>query len=176
MRHFFLRLVMPITRLIGKIAKPLPTMSADFLYYIMDKVQPGDVLLSGASLNLSNLFIPGKFTHAAMFCGDCIVEAIGDGVVKSDFTEWIMQHDCVALLRFKKGDNTRGEKLSKIAKEQIGKGYDFLFEKDLERFYCSELVCYCYEQIYGEGVLGEFDLIEPMDLYNNSDFEVIAEC
>lgn len=179
MRRFFLQIIKPVTWFIGKVAKPLPEMHSSFLWRIMNKIEPGDILLCQAGYNLSNVFIRGKFTHAAIWCGDVIVEAIGDGVVTADLTEWIMHHDHVVILRHKNLTPEQRANAAKVAKEQLGKPYDFTFENSDEAFYCSELVRYSYETaLLTRGVLGDYgNDVEPIEYYQNRDvFEVIDEC
>ncbi|MCE9525252.1 MAG: hypothetical protein K8R36_04275, partial [Planctomycetales bacterium] len=55
-------------RIKNPVARPL-TFSEEQQRRIRDALQPGDVLLTYTEGNASNLFIPGKFKHAATFVG-----------------------------------------------------------------------------------------------------------
>jgi uncharacterized protein YycO len=102
---------------------------------------PGDVLLSRECWHFTNYFIPGFWGHAALCCGDYIVEAVGSGVRAVERAEWILKKDYVLVLR--PTFTIDGLLVSLRAESQLLKPYDYEFSSGVDAWYCSELVWYC---------------------------------
>ena len=116
---------------------------------------PGDVLLGRTFGELTNLFIPGKYKHAALFaCGvsdyPYAIEAIGTGVQKSDLIDFMLKRDIVGIYRMKGIDYKQSVDIVELAKKYIGFPYDYEFRSDNKAFYCSEFVYSCYKETIGE--------------------------
>ncbi len=105
-----------------------------------------------------------KSGHTGLYIGDLrIIHAVLDGVVETDSKNFISVDEAnegVVYLGAKLPVNyddvtewseDRKEQLVVIAKEQVGKGYDILFQKqtgpDSGDFTCVGLVEYVYEQV-----------------------------
>ena len=181
-RRWLLHAMVPVTKLIGLIQKPEPKMSGEFAENALKFLQDGDVLLSHNELNLTNLFIPGFWKHAAIYRQKYVVEAIGHGVVNTHVLKWILQHDNVIILRPKFASAEHRRIAADIAQMQTGKQYDFELSPGIQSFYCSELVFWSYQRAMNgtspftmRKTLG-VDTVVPTDFSNAKDkFEVIAE-
>ena len=114
--------------------------------HILGLLKKGDILLRRYDRYLSGLVIPGFYTHAALYSGDGrIVHAVTKGVCEEDILTFL-RADYVAVLRHPGLRKYRTDGIIDRARNQIGKGYDFLFETgDDDRFYCTELIKYAYE-------------------------------
>ena len=146
-RRLILHVAVPLTRMIGLVQKPEPKMSCEFALDILDKLEDGDVLLSHNEWNLSNLFIPGFWKHAAMFRKNKIIEAVGRGVVNDmHILKWLMNHDNVAVLRPVFANKDERNLAADIANVQAGKPYDFELSPGVQASYCSELIFWSYQR------------------------------
>lgn len=117
-------------------------------YYEARKlIQPGDILLRGYNQYLDGYFIPGTYSHAAIYIGEeKIIHAMTPDVQYTDLVTF-MRCDRIAIVR----PNIPTKKAIKTAKKALGTpyDYDFIFEDDSveKRFFsCSELVYYCYKE------------------------------
>lgn len=171
MKKLFFKLVMPISKLFGKITAPWIVKRVNYTDYnsIFMMHQQGDVLLSYTKGHLTNLFIAGEFKHAAMVCDGCVIEAIGEGVVKTALFDFLRTKDRVALLRPNFCTAFESMSAAEIAKQFIGYQYDYLFEAGNKQFYCSELWIYCYNLIIGNRnpFKAEYEkrMVEPNDFF-----------
>lgn len=152
MRNWLLKLVYGIGRWVGRQHAPFShklVTVADY-HAALEIIQPGDVLLSYIRGELSNLFIPGEWKHAAIFYGDIegrptIVEAIGIGVVEKDLLVFMLRKDLVGIFRPKFADTRTKLIAAANARSAVGLPYDYEFKGDNKAFYCSELVCSAYD-------------------------------
>lgn len=108
--------------------------------------QPGDVLLTRTRGEVSNVFIPGFWSHVALVKDKhSVIEAITSGVQQTDLAEFCFRRDYIQLLQPQFNKATRG--LSAVfAESAVGKEYDYRFQGDTEAFYCSELVFWSYAE------------------------------
>ena len=120
-------------------------------------IKPGMCLVSRKRMEATNLFIPGRYTHACIVSADptIVIEAIGVGVVRTTIEGFLLSHDeVVAFEPIFANDRLRS--LAAIwAENQVGKQYDFLFNDDEGRtgdsaFFCSELVYKAYSESEGD--------------------------
>jgi len=135
-----LHITKPLTIAVAKLSI-VRKMGDKHLADLNNVLQYGDVLLSRRNWEISNLLIPGKYTHAALFVGhDLVVETITSGTGEKSLPMFLFTKDQVAVMRPKfveSGDKTR---IAELAQMYVGKPYDFYFDKSEEAFYCSELI------------------------------------
>jgi uncharacterized protein YycO len=151
-RAFLLRLAYPVNYWFGKLHWPFThkkTWDApnDHLRDAYDTrgTKPGCVLLSHTRGSFTNLLIPGYWTHAAIVGPDGhVIEAIGDGVVETEISKFILSKDRVCILTPKFCSTARMGKAAVYAKNQLGRKYDYEFRGNNQAFYCAELVGYAY--------------------------------
>lgn len=149
LRLAVLRFLVPISKGIGRLHAPFThkRVNGPDVFSIQEKLVPGYVLLSFIRGELSNLFIPGEFTHAAMVIDDrFVIEAVGGGVRMNDIISFMTSKDRVVLLRPLFADDEQRKKAVGLAQTTIGAPYDYLFEGGNRAFYCSELIQWCYER------------------------------
>jgi hypothetical protein len=105
-------------------------------------LQTGQVILSRADGNFTNLLIPGFWTHVGMVTeNNTVIEAVTHGVREVDLYTFFLGKDHVCLLDC--NYLTPSEKLtaSRWACKQAGKPYDFgMALGGMASFFCSELV------------------------------------
>lgn len=151
-RRWLLRLSIPITKFLGKLHAPFSHTLTSFhdVEEAKKVVKPGMVLLSRSRGEFSNLFIPGFFTHAAIYCGNNdVIEAVGEGVRLTNLFDFVYHHDYVAILDPLFIDRTQKEQAANFAYDIIGCEYDYLFEPSNKAFYCSEAVLYVIQKASG---------------------------
>jgi len=145
---------------------------------MIDKLQPGDVLITRHNTAFTNLFIPGFWPHAALYVGTveeresmgieiqddtatkwvgktCILEALKDGVRFRPITETLAVDNFVVLRpNLSVADIKTG--IERVVRHE-GKLYNFDFDFfSSERLVCSEVV---YRAFDGLGKLS-FPLTE----------------
>ncbi|RLJ02999.1 MAG: hypothetical protein DRP08_04040 [Candidatus Aenigmatarchaeota archaeon] len=134
---------------------------------VLKKVLPGDIILRRYNNYLGSVMVKGHFSHAAVYVGDDkIVHMLGDGITWEDILVF-MHCDDIAIMR-------PSPELAAIgvenAYEQLAKGvkYDFDFDTSCEeKFYCTEFVDYCYNNvisIYEEGYVLPDDFLDSEKL------------
>lgn len=183
LRRFLLTICLPFSRLIGKLRlAPRERLITFDDYNELEKlIQPGDVLLSRMRGECSNLFIPGFWTHAALYCGEhMLVEAIGKGTIETGLLHFTLTKDYVAVVRpkFPPFDTERGQAVQvaiNIARSAVGSEYDYYFEPSFKAFYCSELVANCLNMlgtfkgewlVFTEKTTLGMLTVTPQDFYN----------
>lgn len=160
-RFYTLKVAYPVLKLAGQIGKPEPLVTAEFYYEVVDKIQPGDILLSKENYRLTNLFIPGFWSHAAIAIDDkYVMEAVGKGVVKTPLVKWILSKDHVMILRFKNVPSQIRAAAGIEAAKHEHEPYDYGFSSGNQAWYCAELVWYAYEQVMKPN--NPFELRETM--------------
>lgn len=130
-------------------------------------IKPGDILLRRYDGSILSWFIPGRFSHSAIYIGDCtVIHALGDGVQKQDIIDFL-RCDGYAVLRCNKTDAEElANEACKIAVSYLGYDYDYDFDicedydnkdevqKRTASVYCHELTRSCYPHL-------NIPLIEP---------------
>lgn len=119
---------------------------------ILGLLQPGDILLRRYDRYLSRWFIPGFYKHAAIASSqNSIVHATTYGIFEEDILTFA-RADEVAILRIKDLKPGEAQAAVDLAREQVGKPYDFLFKnkKKDKRFCCTTLVAYSYVDRFPE--------------------------
>ena len=152
MPRFIFRLIKPLSVLFGKITAPWVTKAVDSKDYnaIATHMRDGDILLSMTKGHLTNLFIKGTFKHAAIIYDMSVIEAIGEGVVRTDLFDFLRTKDKICLLRPKFMTADQQHFAALMAAREIGHNYDYLFANSNSEFYCSELVIFAINRAIGK--------------------------
>jgi len=130
-----------------KIGKPEPLVTYDEIMKAYLLIEPGDCILTRENYRLTNLFIPGHWSHAAMYVGNYdIVEAIGTGVRKVNLFEMLLKKDEFVILRPSWLQRGEREFAAMEAKSYVGIDYDYYFDTN-KALYCSELVYQAYKEV-----------------------------
>lgn len=146
-RRVLLRASIPLQKWLQKIHRPEFKIHDQFYFDLKSKIRNGDVLLSREDWHLTNPMIPGYWKHAAIYTNGWVIEAIGEGVVKTSFERWCFSKDYIACYRPKFLDQVECSQAGILAAQQVGKPYDFEFAEGGKAFYCSELVYWAYSEI-----------------------------
>lgn len=156
-------------------------MTQELVDMIQDLVRPGDIILSYEAQRFTSMFIKGNYDHASISTNKAtIMEAVGDmfvhnyaddgmtnmgGVREVPLEEWLYKKDHVAIVRVKFNEENRlaaGE----FSRSFAGLGYDYAFDINNKKVYCSELILLTYRKIvpqFLEEIDGE---ILPIDYMN----------
>jgi len=113
-------------------------------YQWRDQIEVGDVLLTKQKYELTNFFNPADFKHSAIYVGGAdikyVVEATGDGVIRTDLVTFLTSKDEVLIFRPTFLQQDRLRMVATNALRKIGQGYDYMFEDGNGYYYCFELV------------------------------------
>lgn len=111
-------------------------------------IKPGDILLRGYSDYLDGLFIPGDYSHGALYVGDNqIIHAISDGVQYQNLIDF-MRCDRIMVFRPNCSEEVISNAIQfcKNCVENKAK-YDFDFKDGNDAYYCFELVVSAYKSL-----------------------------
>jgi len=122
-------------------------------YEVRDRIQPGDILLRGYDQYLDGYFVPGKYSHAAMYIGgpdEAIIHAMTPHVQYTDLATF-MRCDRIAVIRPNVGKKYVQTAIERcISLVGVPYDYEFVFEeednKTNRQFSCSELIYYSYQK------------------------------
>lgn len=151
LRKALLELSLPLQRFLQIFTLPERAGCASWVREIEQDLLPGDIFVCRTKYHLTNLFIPGFYSHAAMYIGNGkFIEAVTAGVVETDIIDWVLNKDFIAHTRPLYVSVQERENAVKVAKTLLGKSYDFMFEYDPsgdknKAFYCSEIPYFCYQ-------------------------------
>lgn len=130
-------------------------------------LEPGDVVVRKYKTYLSSYFIPGRFSHSGLYCGETVhdgvaigyvTHSVGTGVQMQDIMDFFMDCDEFAVLRPNCDEETK-RKACEIARSYIGTQYDYNFDicesydnedevqKRTKSVYCHELTRSCYPHL-----------------------------
>jgi hypothetical protein len=177
LRSVILHYSLPLQYLISKVTMPERRAVAKWVRQIEKVALPGDILLTHENWHLSNVSIPGFYSHAAFLVAqDRVVEALPQGVVETDLIDFIMKKDFVAVVRPVGVTPEECRAGVRDALTLVGRPYDFMFayspdEKSNRAFYCSEIPYFCFrsskwaKSFTPRVVLGELT-IAPQDYYD----------
>ncbi|MHA1231968.1 MAG: YiiX/YebB-like N1pC/P60 family cysteine hydrolase [Candidatus Helarchaeota archaeon] len=146
---------------------------------ILDIIKEGDILLAKWNGYLSGYFIPGFWSHAAIYVGNRrVVESVGKGVQNIHLFSFL-RTDNVCILRVKDEYSNLTKKACLAAEYAANQKleYDYEFLDSNKKFYCSELVNYCYHNLFKDDykkVLG-INSISPDGIYNSDRTNLIIE-
>ncbi len=157
--HFSGRMARTLTH--SPLASPTE-FTRDQIDLMKTLIQPGDIILTYTSGNLSNLFLPGVFKHGIVYVGNdlqrdtleirhnwkdvprrqTLIEAVGKGVVWNDLDAIVGDKITrMAVLRPRLSSEERLAYLQGVY-DYLGRPYDLRFD-----FTCSKRLC-CTELIY----------------------------
>lgn len=113
---------------------------------IINTVQPGDVLLRRYDSYLGTFFIPGYFSHAAIYEGrDNVLHMMGDGIVSEDILTFMRCDDIRILRSTDSEEEIKYAVINAMLSYNFGVEYDFNFDADCpKKFYCTEFVDNCF--------------------------------
>lgn len=131
---------------------PYP-IKAKHLEIIHPQLQRGDIILTRRNGYVSNYFIPGYWTHSALYIGTsgkkyikndhAVIEALSEGITCRSLKEslqvdaFIILRPCITKIKIDKAINN--------AFDHIGKPYDFDFDfNTLDKVSCTELIYLSY--------------------------------
>jgi uncharacterized protein YycO len=103
-------------------------------------------LVSLKRLYLTNIAIPGYWSHAALVCdGDTVLEAVGrHGVRQVDYRQWMLDKDYVACMNPRWVDGLQKADAVTWGRWRLGEPYDMAFKPGNNAWYCSEYVYHAY--------------------------------
>jgi len=127
---------------------------------VLDIIQPGDILLRKYKYYITNWFIPGYFSHAAIYVGDNnIIHMLGDGIKKEDILTFTRCDD-ISILRMPAIIESDIKEILDEANKLYDKDvdYDYSFSSTNEKFYCSELIDKIYNGrvVYNNKISDDF--------------------
>ena len=157
LRRWTLETLLPLTKFINKIHVPATRdVTLSQAQEAEGLVLPGDVLIVYAAGYATNLIIPGRYKHAAMYVGvvngnKVVIEALGSGVRFTPLMAFLTAKDRVLMARAKFCDAAMAEQAVVYAKGLIGLPYDYLIEYNADSrvnktFYCSEIPWWSYSR------------------------------
>ncbi len=117
------------------------------LFRVRLKLRKGDIILAGNLRQTSSLLISGSVTHSAVYVKHRrFIHAIASGVEYTSLDHIYHTYDTLAILRLPKISNRRRiiRTAIKYAKSQLGKPYDFEFNKSESAYFCTKLVNDCF--------------------------------
>ena len=167
LRSMILDMAYPILKKVGKVHMPYSRklITGDDYYRLKERMISGHILVSFTRGELTNVLIPGGWSHIAMYVGkDRVIEAVGKGVVETSLVDFVMTKDYVACVSPTFCTPWKMIEAAELAETQIGKPYDYGFDWQIgnqEAFYCAEFPYWCYSKVVPKAEMG-FRLKEVM--------------
>jgi len=172
LRLSILNFVTPISKWIAKVHVPFThkRINAKLAIEALQIMRPGSVLISKAFGELANIFIPGDFSHAAIYNGSFIIEAKTIGVSRTNVFDFMLTKDDVIILEPLFCNEFDMTNAAKKCSDMVGKPYDFNFDPSTKAFYCSELVSYGYSDFpqWNKRTSFGVETVIPDDFYRSS--------
>ena len=137
---------------------------------------PSAVILTRTKWCFTNLFIRGKYKHAAIIVNDglSVLEATTHGSRITDMEKFLSTKSSYKILRMAGMSQHEKDVVKQIHSEYVGRPYDWLFFWEDASLYCSELVAMIYNRVRPDFYTLTDRIIEPVELLN-ADIEVIYE-
>ena len=148
---------------------------------ILEVIKPGDVLLRGYDMYADGKFVPGDYSHGAVYIGDnTVIHAIAEGVQEINIVSFCMC-DRICILRPRSGIKQAIAKAKKFVKDSIP--YDFAFKRNSSALYCFELCAECYPKldVKLKNASAFFGLLQKKNVYlaqsftESKDFKTVFE-
>ena len=137
---------------------------------ILNKIEPGDILLRRFDGYLNTICTPGFWGHAAIYIGkDIVIHSVKEGVIQEDILEF-SRCDSLAILRYigeKSVINDAIELAYQFEKQKFEYDYDLV--RGNNKVYCTELVDSCYNGLFVdkyEKILGN-EVLTPDNIFNS---------
>jgi uncharacterized protein YycO len=178
LRNLLLTWSIPVQKLLQKCKPPEPQTTYEDAAQVLSLMRPGDILLSREAWHLTNAFIPGYWSHAAIFGGENeVVEAVAPCVRRQHFFDWVLRKHSWCVLRPRTmTEKVKGEVAFAYAWKVLKSGYDYYFADTNDYFYCSEMVWNAWSE--GSPLFSRGHTITPQDFYEaakRNEFEIIHE-
>ena len=179
-RRIILRLMMPIARRFADKTGSRLHFPDDFYMRFIQLVKPGDVILTRTDKSLTNILIPGKYKHAAMYVHPEFVEASYPSVRLIGLANMLQKSNHICVVRPRGFNQLQVNDAINNMRNLVGLPYDFMFEPGEKAFYCSEAITYSYQMANKEfsfvkrSILG-VDTVIPDDFRTAGQFKIILE-
>ena len=155
-------------------------VKGDEVRNILDTLLPGDILLRRYDGYLNTLFTPGFWGHAAIAIDNTfIIHSVSKGVVKEDILEF-SRTDSLCILRlnymnYSSYIHTAIDRANDLANRRIA--YDYDFDSKNDKFYCTEMVDYCYGGIFKDEYVDVLTnrVLTPDHIYDSEHTKTILE-
>lgn len=121
------------------------SMTGEKILQVRNILKPGDILLRGYSMYLDGMFVPGDYSHGAIYAGnDIVVHAVAEGVSKINVVDFC-ECDRICVLRPISGQRKAVKKALEFVENDTP--YDFGFKRGTSALYCFELCAECYPDL-----------------------------
>ena len=148
---------------------------------ILNRLEPGDILIRSFKGYLDEMFIPGEWSHAGLYVGDnTAIHIMGEGIIQEDILDFF-RCDSIAIMRLKdrQDKNNILKRAIKLAWKFVDENttYDFDFTQGNSKLYCSELVDSCYDGLFKNDYKQILDrkILSPNDVYMSDNVINIIE-
>jgi uncharacterized protein YycO len=122
-------------------------LKGDKIREILNTIQPGDILLRRFDSYLNTILTPGFWGHAGLYIGNnSIIHSIGKGVIEEDILNFC-RTDSLAVLNANVIFKVKNNAIKNIKKLK-GSKYDFKFNSNDDKYYCTELIDVVYNGIF----------------------------
>lgn len=157
-RHFLLDVSVPITKWIGHVHAPFThkRMALRHFCALKECLIPGDVLMSRTDGELTNVFIPGFWSHGAVYVGDSqVVEVTGEGISNPPvpLMYFVLTKDYVRACRPLFANRDQMQAAADWCRAQAAAlprvPYDYDFASGNRALYCFELSYVAYQAATG---------------------------
>ena len=135
------------------------------------------IILTRTKWCLTNLFIRGKYKHAAIINSDCthVVEAVTHGVRKTNLTKFLSSKHNYLVIKPYRMTIREANIIEATMYQYIGRPYDWLFFWETDSFYCSELVATIFNTIRPNFFNTSDRILQPSELLAANIEEVLCK-
>ncbi len=132
--QFIRNLIEPVfarlAKWVSSIRRPPTLINDDHVRDLRSKLVNGDVIASALKYELSNVFMPGFYSHVGIYLDGVVYEVVTSGVRISTLENFCFKKDGLALLRLQGPDWTPEQikTMKDFCDRQVGEPYDFRFE------------------------------------------------
>ncbi len=148
LKKLFIPIFAKAAQWVSKIHRPATIINDSHVAALKAVLKDGDVIASATKYELSNIFLPGFYGHAALYLNGMIYEAVTTGVRVSTLEHFCFKKDGLILLRLHGPDWTPEQVsiMEEFCKDQVGEPYDYSFDwGTYEKWYCSKLVLFAFK-------------------------------